>query len=702
MTHGMYPPVPAAPESQQISTTRDVAGPQTSLQPDHTPWQFAPRSSKRLSLVAEDPELPTPPAIERGPEIFSRPPPQPAAEAIAVASASSSSSTTTIPIPVNAATAAAAAAAPKPQPEAETSQPILSPLAPRPQDAFVLTAFDLLLPSARLTGKVASNESVCSVALRFTTDNWKSHRDAAAVVEPVTAAATGMFTFSITETLFQPGDTVHCAVRMYNDAADVWDSDNGKNFSFVVPISAAAATAAAPVPEPTKQHAVKKTDSLGSESFRSAVSNSGFSAEPSDVVENVSSPPSQAPAPAANLLPAAPPAGPLDEPSDVFKQQHGVPASAYSTASAPRIFLSRSESQAAGLQEVYPEGTPPAQRVLAASMFVNGNGPSDDMPEPIRYAAPVARRGSPSTQLGQQTVPNLERNVQRHNDEPLSRRTSSSSSSRGTALRDGFGPNVVWPAGEAMPAPPLPNFTPPPPHSSASVTPQPIPLVNTSSSNAHLNTRSSAEHLHGPGLSASPIPKTVSRSSSIGRDSSSLSVRRAFVKDEWTPEALGSPSSSTMCALAISRPAPSTSNSFNPEGGAGVSLSPPASPTKRFFGGGKKAAQNQQPAKQLAWSAYKVSFVTNAQLPDKIKAGQVLVQVLATAIDHWDQSRVRELSRRSDGLGFVPGRSFYGKLLQVGADCKLHAGQFVFGMTVLEQVSFCSCPLWSKVRERRR
>lgn len=227
-----------------------------------------------------------------------------------------------------------------------------------------------------------------------------------------------------------------------------------------------------------------------------------------------------------------------------------------------------------------------------------------------------------------------------------------------------------------MPAPALPDFTPPSSHLGHH---HPNGIDRNS---PRLSMRVSPEELYASGLAASPPPvKPASRHNSVSR-SSSRSVRKSLAKSEWTPDALWNKNSS-MCALAISRVSNTNHNSF--DAAERISFSPPSSPTK-LFKRKKRQDAEREPVKQ--WSAYKVSFTSAAELPAKIKPGEVLVHVLATALDFWDQARVRELGRRSDGLGFVPGRSFYGKVLQVGADCKLHAGQFVYGICSVAKVSF--------------
>ncbi|PWN24426.1 hypothetical protein BDZ90DRAFT_123908 [Jaminaea rosea] len=68
--------------------------------------------------------------------------------------------------------------------------------------------------------------------------------------------------------------------------------------------------------------------------------------------------------------------------------------------------------------------------------------------------------------------------------------------------------------------------------------------------------------------------------------------------------------------------------------------------------------------------------------PRKIGSSHVLVQVIAVAIDEMDRLLLREKVRSSDGAyGFVPGRSFTGRVMEVGWEVKrLRKGDVVFGL----------------------
>ncbi|KAE8212774.1 hypothetical protein CF327_g3636 [Tilletia walkeri] len=67
--------------------------------------------------------------------------------------------------------------------------------------------------------------------------------------------------------------------------------------------------------------------------------------------------------------------------------------------------------------------------------------------------------------------------------------------------------------------------------------------------------------------------------------------------------------------------------------------------------------------------------------PRKVGSSQVLVQVIAVAIDEMDRLIVQDRIRNGKGYGFVPGRSFCGRIMECGWDVKhLKKGTIVFGM----------------------
>ncbi|KAK0550324.1 hypothetical protein OC846_003709 [Tilletia horrida] len=67
--------------------------------------------------------------------------------------------------------------------------------------------------------------------------------------------------------------------------------------------------------------------------------------------------------------------------------------------------------------------------------------------------------------------------------------------------------------------------------------------------------------------------------------------------------------------------------------------------------------------------------------PRKVGSAQVLVQIIAVAIDEMDRLIVQDRIRQGKGFGFVPGRSFCGRIMECGWDVKrFRKGDIVFGM----------------------
>lgn len=67
--------------------------------------------------------------------------------------------------------------------------------------------------------------------------------------------------------------------------------------------------------------------------------------------------------------------------------------------------------------------------------------------------------------------------------------------------------------------------------------------------------------------------------------------------------------------------------------------------------------------------------------PRKIGAGQVLVQNIAVAIDEIDRMLLREKVRSDSAYGWVPGRSFCGRVMEAGWEVKrLRKGDVIFGL----------------------
>ncbi|KDN43927.1 hypothetical protein K437DRAFT_274779 [Tilletiaria anomala UBC 951] len=76
-----------------------------------------------------------------------------------------------------------------------------------------------------------------------------------------------------------------------------------------------------------------------------------------------------------------------------------------------------------------------------------------------------------------------------------------------------------------------------------------------------------------------------------------------------------------------------------------------------------------------------ISLTAHTPPPRKISSTQVLCQVIAVAIDEIDRMIVREKIRTDSAYGFVPGRSFCGRVVEVGWEVKdFRKGDVVFGL----------------------
>ncbi|GAA96203.1 uncharacterized protein L969DRAFT_14400 [Mixia osmundae IAM 14324] len=132
----------------------------------------------------------------------------------------------------------------------------------------------------------------------------------------------------------------------------------------------------------------------------------------------------------------------------------------------------------------------------------------------------------------------------------------------------------------------------------------------------------------------------------------------------------------TMCALTI------TSN-------AALSLAQPSFVDKVFASPKKQPVGAAALPPHLAGkmnSGPLVELTNLAESPKKLKTNQVLVQVFAVAVDFWDQHHVNKLGQNPNSHGFIPGRSFCGKAVEVGMDVtRIKKGDFVYGLAELKQ-----------------
>lgn len=97
-----------------------------------------------------------------------------------------------------------------------------------------------------------------------------------------------------------------------------------------------------------------------------------------------------------------------------------------------------------------------------------------------------------------------------------------------------------------------------------------------------------------------------------------------------------------------------------------------ADPARRRRGADPGKADREAPT---------VSLASDLAPPRKINPTQVLVQVIAVAIDSVDRALLRERAQSEITTPFVPGRSFVGRVVESGWDVKkLRKGDTVFGL----------------------
>jgi hypothetical protein len=84
----------------------------------------------------------------------------------------------------------------------------------------------------------------------------------------------------------------------------------------------------------------------------------------------------------------------------------------------------------------------------------------------------------------------------------------------------------------------------------------------------------------------------------------------------------------------------------------------------------------------------RIQLTAHTPPPRKISSTQLLIQVIAVAIDEIDRMIVRGKLQEGTGVGFVPGRSFCGRAIEVGWEVKdFRKGDMVFGLQEARKVS---------------
>jgi NADPH:quinone reductase-like Zn-dependent oxidoreductase len=85
-----------------------------------------------------------------------------------------------------------------------------------------------------------------------------------------------------------------------------------------------------------------------------------------------------------------------------------------------------------------------------------------------------------------------------------------------------------------------------------------------------------------------------------------------------------------------------------------------------------------------------LAFTGHRGPPGYVDSGSVLVQVWAVGIDGMDEMLVGGKGKEKADVGFIPGRSFVGRVLECGGDVKdvdARKGEWVMGLMDIRKVS---------------
>ncbi|SCZ91958.1 BZ3500_MvSof-1268-A1-R1_Chr5-3g08246 [Microbotryum saponariae] len=115
---------------------------------------------------------------------------------------------------------------------------------------------------------------------------------------------------------------------------------------------------------------------------------------------------------------------------------------------------------------------------------------------------------------------------------------------------------------------------------------------------------------------------------------------------------------------------------------------------KTFASGGSGWSLFKKAAPPLASTASPKKFdplrdltVSSMQpLPKKVKSDEVLVEVFAVPIERVDVDRAKKAASQQEGFGWIPGRGFYGKVVDTGLEVnKVKQGELVWGVQPLKK-----------------
>lgn len=186
----------------------------------------------------------------------------------------------------------------------------------------------------------------------------------------------------------------------------------------------------------------------------------------------------------------------------------------------------------------------------------------------------------------------------------------------------------------------------------------------------------------------SPVSATLLRSSTVA---SEMSRSNSGLSTTSTP--LGAfrnaPTRFSIAGTEALKSLSATMTTLSISAGATAALSrtPRSSSLFRRF----RSAEKELPAHLRAQAGFDavrdLKYSASQPPPAKLKHDEVLLDVVAVGLDRSDYKRVVEMTRAEGGFGYIPGRSFYGRVIECGMSVdRLKRGDYVFGMSDLKKV----------------
>ena len=112
--------------------------------------------------------------------------------------------------------------------------------------------------------------------------------------------------------------------------------------------------------------------------------------------------------------------------------------------------------------------------------------------------------------------------------------------------------------------------------------------------------------------------------------------------------------------------------------------------TRKFsLSSNKSSSSDSTPAYLRASLPLPLSLTSTLPPPSKVGSSHVLVQVHAVGLDELDDAIVKEKVSKSDSFGFIPGRSFAGRVIETGYEVTtVVKSDWVVGLLDARKVSF--------------